>query len=1607
MAFIVSVMSVFAVASDEDVGSEEAKPVTVYNRDFDDGWDLNNGGVITGGEYHTAQIGKEPTPTGYNHYLELITLAPKDYLYYQLNVQSPGVTKSVLEFDVRSDGIATPGVVIMQSRVNGSTSGVSMISHVGGSLRFDFNDAKIPIVDDYSEWVHITMSFEGDYKAGTLTVTLNAEGDTVPEDFKPITVTRQYTNPTSLDPQYFRFQCAYTGVKYIGDHIAFDNISYVTGTTEPVDIAEGDYGTLVDDELAKTVSLEGTKVETGKSAAEYIQESYLMKTGVNRALIKGERKNIFEGDYAGEYGGPVVIDGIIYLPIIPLLEHMGFNYSAAGNSSIDVAIAAKNPETGAVTTGVTTIYMGRDEARVAGEQVKLTGAPGVIKTGLYTTDEDGNEVEISYTVVAMNDIEKLFPGWYITYDTMGFIMLGGAPDLMNREKNLTQMTDLIKKFVPDNPTTDRIFEDLKEGTNNFDHPYLMADQNELDFLRSVYKREYLNSDGTPNEEFIENSGMSLEDLETLAGVADKFAQWGAQDYIQYIVPRDHETIRNSSGGVPTAAIERLFDADGNFLYPYTQDMKGPGKVVFATNYTTKANAKGEAKFDHIYYEGDIDSFDFDAYKNALAKGEQYLPDSHYVIAEDNAYFKAQRDWIYEEYLNEDGELVGKYRKVAPGTGIFDMVFDDYVILKTPKNDYAYDKAAGTYVQVDAGTGTHDYVGDYDGKPIYAPLRAPVRNYKRVAADVYCLYDRSGKVAEYDYLNFNDSSGTVECVYNIAFPGTHFSTYGIDALDPDTYLEFLSSTCYLCEEDHFGYDPIGQRIGVPGIAEAMYLAIAYHLTGQMDFARLAYDLLDIVGGHEHWGPAHALNMCEAAGGYALALDLIYDAVLEMSADGETNFKGELMDVKILEQHLWDKGVGEDYVMSVMIDKTKYLRDNVDVEGWARSMSSYYVDNTNNWGNVCNANIALAAMCLLSFDETYPTTYDNRYDFSKVYPKVPTGKTYRELTLEVLENKFWCLAYYAADAYLWNGAYTESPSYWAYGTNELMYMMTSLYSITGQHYGILDSPGYDKTFMYAASMEAQLGNIGNDNYDFLTFAYNDCAENATMVTGYFFTAALQLNQPKLTAIRLKHIRASKDLEFADLFLFRRAVLAMGEADATIDLEYCEPTCSLFVTRSDWEPGGLFAGIIGGAGITNHAHSDAGTWVYYNEGIAWIRDMGSESYNVRSDTDYPANNEAADWDATNKVVKLHNRFRYYKLSTEGHNTLIITGRPDTLPYGHRVAYAANADMIELGEDTGKYSFSNEYGSYTMLDMNDFYIGGNGAAYTSSAKRGMLLTNGRKTLVIQDEVQFNSMEYFAWSAHVNLNSRAYMGVESIILPEDGDGKTIYIFGVNKKVCRMSIVMPYDDARYTFQVRTTDPTLAQIAAGDRTYLLESTFAIDSHLELGGDKQDVRNTWRNIIITPSDNGVQTTDRAVQLAVVMEVFDSMAEAEIAPVSYQYTPMENWEPYEEGRYSVAVDGDDVELRDIPTTADFNGVIGSAARNIQQSFELDYKLYEITDIYRRLTDATYSIKGLGGASSFTGINRDYAEYINTIVVLYEKYCEEMNKRLDVAADIVDALT
>ncbi len=77
-----------------------------------------------------------------------------------------------------------------------------------------------------------------------------------------------------------------------------------------------------------------------------------------------------------------------------------------------------------------------------------------------------------------------------------------------------------------------------------------------------------------------------------------------------------------------------------------------------------------------------------------------------------------------------------------------------------------------------------------------------------------------------------------------------------------------------------------------------------------------------------------------------------------------------------------------------------------------------------------------------------------------------------------------------------------------------------------------------------------------------------------------------------------------------------------------------------RSAWEdPQALYVGFKGGNNKANHSHLDLGTFVLDAHGYRWAVDLGGDNYNM------PAYFGKQRW-------------TYYRLKTEGHNTLVING-------------------------------------------------------------------------------------------------------------------------------------------------------------------------------------------------------------------------------------------------------------------------------------------------------------------------------------------------------------
>lgn len=301
------------------IGANEK--VTVFNRGFDDGWEATNGANFAGYKDHACGYGEEPTSSGgINHFINMTSSGVASACYYQI-FPTPSameyVTDYVIEFDIRSDGYTLDkNISLLYTRLeleSGHTDLTLIRKDATGALVFAGSEM-VTISDTLpDEWMHLAFIFNVDYATNALTVKCYADGEYIGQNV----VTAEVKSYSSL----VRFQLSSSGGCNAGDNICFDNIKLYSGSSEITELAPGDYGTLVDTSLEKTVEIKLNDplfIENSKylvMCIEYLmdyeteeewEENYKLLSyvvGRIRAILK-------EGKYDPTYGElPTLFEG--------------------------------------------------------------------------------------------------------------------------------------------------------------------------------------------------------------------------------------------------------------------------------------------------------------------------------------------------------------------------------------------------------------------------------------------------------------------------------------------------------------------------------------------------------------------------------------------------------------------------------------------------------------------------------------------------------------------------------------------------------------------------------------------------------------------------------------------------------------------------------------------------------------------------------------------------------------------------------------------------------------------------------------------------------------------------------------------------------------------------------------------------------------------------------------------------------------------------------------------------------------------------------------------------------------------------------------------------
>ncbi|WWD17872.1 hypothetical protein CI109_102316 [Kwoniella shandongensis] len=346
---------------------------------------------------------------------------------------------------------------------------------------------------------------------------------------------------------------------------------------------------------------------------------------------------------------------------------------------------------------------------------------------------------------------------------------------------------------------------------------------------------------------------------------------------------------------------------------------------------------------------------------------------------------------------------------------------------------------------------------------------------------------------------------------------------------------------------------------------------------------------------------------------------------------------------------------------------------------------------NWNCVINGGLTQAAVAIVDRD--------------------PTGLAQRIIDLTTPDAYNNCFQGANAD-----GTWAETANYWYFGTTGAAEMVNALQSAYGDDRGLSASnPGWNLTSLYHIYVQGMtsLFNYGDHGPNkFSTTA------NSLLLWGSIF------KQPRYALYQRDHYDASEPWS---MFWYDPATDGTWWDGLPLDRHFDDVDGQWATGRSSWsENNGVYWAMKASklTGHQTHGDLDVGDFVLDAMGQRWAGELGSGQYL----SDGYFSSEAQD----------SQRWLYYRKRTEGQNTILINGE------NQNVGASPTGNFGSSGTAQGPApSFNVDTGdtAYFWTDMS--------SAYNSTVKRGIRFLNGRKQVLLQDDV--TSAPSLEWRMHTN----------------------------------------------------------------------------------------------------------------------------------------------------------------------------------------------------------------------------------------------------------------
>jgi hypothetical protein len=326
---------------------------------------------------------------------------------------------------------------------------------------------------------------------------------------------------------------------------------------------------------------------------------------------------------------------------------------------------------------------------------------------------------------------------------------------------------------------------------------------------------------------------------------------------------------------------------------------------------------------------------------------------------------------------------------------------------------------------------------------------------------------------------------------------------------------------------------------------------------------------------------------------------------------------------------------------------------------------------NWNQVCNGGIGMAALALLD--------------------ELP------DLCGEILNHALQSLQIPMRE-FAPDGAWGEGPGYWNYATSYNCVFLAALETAVGTDLGLSQMDGFAETGLFPIYITGPTGR---------TFNFADGGDG-TLRAPQMFWLARKFNRP----VYAWYARSTASPHPLDLLWFdKQGNDAQAEG---LPLDKYFRRVEVVTMRTAWnDRNALFVGFKAGDNKFNHSHLDIGTFVLDAMGHRWALDLGADNYNL------PGFFGAQRW-------------TYYRLRAEGHNTLVInpSQEPDQDP-------RAEAKIVRFVSQPDR--------AFAIADLTSAYAK-HGA---EKVMRGILLDRQRREVIVQDEVTLKQAGDVWWFLH------------------------------------------------------------------------------------------------------------------------------------------------------------------------------------------------------------------------------------------------------------------